>query len=179
MPAYLDHAATTPMRPEAIEAMQPYLAGTFGNPSASHRWGREARRALDDARDTMADVLGAQPGEVVFTSGGTEGDNQATAGVLARASGVAVCSAVEHHAVLEPVERSGGRVVPVGPDGRIDLDALAGALDEDVAVVSVMLVNNEVGVIQPFGEIAELVRQQAPRALLHTDAVQAFTWLDV
>jgi cysteine desulfurase len=179
MPAYLDHAATTPMRPEAVEAMMPFLADTFGNPSASHGWGRAARRALDDARDTMADVLGARPGEVVFTSGGTEGDNQAIAGVLGRVGGVAVCSAVEHHAVLEPVQRSGGRVVPVGRDGRIDLDALAGALDEDVAVVSVMLVNNEVGVIQPFGEIAELVRQRAPQAVLHTDAVQAFTWLDV
>ena len=179
MPAYLDHAATTPMRPEAIDAMMPFLADTFGNPSASHRWGREARRALDDARDTMADVLGAQPGEVVFTSGGTEADNQAIVGVLARTGGVAVCSAIEHHAVLEPVERSGGRVVAVGPDGRIDLGGLADALDEDVAVVSIMLVNNEVGVIQPFDQIATLVRQRAPRAVLHTDAVQAFTWLDV
>ncbi len=159
--------------------MLPFLADTFGNPSASHRWGREARRALDDARDTMADVLGAQPGEVVFTSGGTEADNQAIVGVLARQGGVAVCSAVEHHAVLEPVERSGGRVVPVGADGRVLLDQLAEALDEDVTVVSVMLVNNEVGVIQPFAEVAELVRQHAPRAVLHTDAVQAYTWLDV
>ncbi len=179
MPAYLDHAATTPMRPEAVEAMVPFLADTFGNPSASHRWGREARRALDDARDTMADALGARPGEVVFTSGGTEGDNQAIAGVLGRVGGVAVCSAVEHHAVLEPVGRSGGRVVPVGADGRVDLDALADALDEDVSVVSIMLVNNEVGVIQPFAQIADTVRRRAPRAVLHTDAVQAFTWLDV
>src|SRR6478609_7406103 len=168
------------MRPEAVEAMQPFLGGeVFGNPSGSHSWGRAARRALDDARDTMAEVLGAEPGEIVFTSGGTEADNQAIVGVLARTGGVAVCSAIEHHAVLEPVERSGGRVVAVGRDGRIDLGGLADALDEDVAVVSIMLVNNEVGVIQPFDQIATLVRQRAPRAVLHTDAVQAFTWLDV
>jgi len=179
MPAYLDHAATTPMRPEAIEAMLPFLADTFGNPSASHRWGRSARRALDDARDTMAEVLGAEPGEVVFTSGGTEADNHAIVGTLAGQGGVAVCSAVEHHAVLEPVEQSGGRVVEVGADGRVRLDALAAALGPDVRVVSIMLVNNEVGVVQPFTEIVELVREQAPQAVLHTDAVQALCWLDV
>ena len=179
MPAYLDHTATTPMRPEAIDAMLPFLDDRFGNPSAGHAWGRSARRALDDGRDTMASVLGAEPGDVVFTSGGTEADNQAIGGVLARRGGVAVCSAVEHHAVLEPVEQAGGRVVPVGADGRILLDALSDALDDDVSVVSVMLVNNEVGVIQPFNEIADLVRRRAPQAVLHTDAVQAVSWVDV
>ena len=176
---YLDHAATTPMRPEAVEAMLPFLAERYGNPSAAHRAGREARRALDDARETMAEVLGAAPGEVVFTSGGTEADNQAVTGVLARRGGTAVCSAVEHHAVLHPVEAAGGRVVGVDGDGVVDLDALADALGPDVSVVSVMLANNETGVVQPLADVAAVVAERAPQAVLHTDAVQAFLWLDV
>ncbi len=175
---YLDHAATTPMRPEAVQAMLPFLSERYGNPSAAHRAGREARRALDDARETMAEVLGAAPGEVVFTSGGTEADNQAVTGVLARRGGTAVCSAVEHHAVLHPVEAAGGRVVPVDADGIVDLDALADALDPDVSVVSVMLANNETGVVQPLADVAAVVAEHAPQALLHTDAVQAYLWLD-
>jgi cysteine desulfurase len=183
MSAYLDHAATTPMRPEAVEAMLPYLSERFGNPSGGHTLARDARRALDDARDQMAEALGCQPGEVVFTSGGTEADNQAVHGVLARQApagrSVAVAPAFEHHAVLHPVERAGGRIVAVGPDGVVDLDALAAALDPDVAVVSVMLANNESGVVQPLSQVADLVRRLAPGAVLHTDAVQAFLWLDV
>jgi len=168
------------MRPEAVEAMQPFLGGeVFGNPSASHRWGRAARRALDDARDTLAEVLGAEPGEIVLTSGGTEADNLAVLGVLERRPGSAVCSAIEHHAVLEPVEQVGGRVVAVDGRGVIDLDVLAATLDEDVSVVSVMLANNEIGTIQPLAAVAEVVRERAPRAALHTDAVQALAWLDV
>ncbi|MEJ7584994.1 MAG: cysteine desulfurase family protein, partial [Acidimicrobiales bacterium] len=178
--AYLDHAASTPMRPEAIEAMVPVLTDGVGNPSGSHRLARAARRALDDARDVMGDVLGCRPGEVVFTSGGTEADNQAITGMLVgRPGSVAVCSAVEHNAVLEPVHRAHGRVVRVDRSGRIDLDALAEALDLSVVVVSVMLANNEVGVIQPLGEVAEVMAERAPAAVLHTDAVQAFPWLDV
>jgi len=185
MSAYLDHAATTPMRPEAVEAMLPFLTGRFGNPSGGHARAREARRALDDARDQMAEALGCAPGEVVFTSGGTEADNQAVHGVLARQAAasagrtVAVATAVEHHAVLHPVERAGGRLVAVDRRGVVDLDALAAALGPDVAVVSVMLANNESGVVQPLAEVAELVRERAPGAVLHTDAVQAFLWLDV
>jgi len=183
MSAYLDHAATTPMRPEAVEAMLPFLTGRFGNPSGGHARGRDARRALDDARDQMAEALGCAPGEVVFTSGGTEADNQAVHGVLAAQAGagrtVAVASAIEHHAVLLPVERAGGRLVAVDRRGVVDLDALAGALGPDVAVVSVMLANNESGVVQPLAEVAEVVRERAPGAVLHTDAVQAFLWLDV
>jgi len=183
MSAYLDHAATTPMRPEAVEAMLPFLTGRFGNPSGGHARARDARRALDDARDQMAEALGCAPGEVVFTSGGTEADNQAVHGVLAAQAGagrtVAVASAIEHHAVLHPVERAGGRLVAVDRRGVVDLDALAGALGPDVAVVSVMLANNESGVVQPLAEVAEVVRERAPGAVLHTDAVQAFLWLDV
>lgn len=180
VPAYLDHAATTPMRPEAAEAMLPYLTGGYGNPSGSHRIARAARRDLDDARDIMAEALGCRPGEIVFTSGGTESDNQAVAGTLARRpSAGAVCSAIEHHAVLVPVGLAGGRLVDVHPDGQIDLDALAAALDPSVGIVSVMLANNEVGIVQPLADVAELMAERSPAAVLHTDAVQAFPWLDV
>jgi cysteine desulfurase len=179
--AYLDHAATTPMRPEAVDAMLPFLAGTFANPSGSHAGARAARRAVDDARDDLADALGCRPGEVVFTSGGTEADNQAVTGVLARRSSgsVAVATAVEHHAVLHPVEAAGGRIVAVDGRGVVDLEALAEALDPGVVMVSVMLANNEVGTVQPLAEVATLVRERAPRAVLHTDAVAAFLWVDV
>ncbi|HEX2698919.1 MAG TPA: cysteine desulfurase family protein [Acidimicrobiales bacterium] len=177
--AYLDHAATTPLRPEALEAMLPYLTDHFGNPSGSHAVSRAARAAVDSARATVATALGCQPGEVVFTGGGTEADNLALAGVVAKRGGTAVCSAVEHHAVLHATHALGGRVTGVGPDGVVDLDALVASLDETVSVVSVMLANNEVGIIQPLAEVAAAVRRLAPHAVLHTDAVQAFPWLDV
>ncbi len=182
---YLDHAATTPMRPEAVEAMLPYLSDTFANPSGSHAAAREARRALDDAREQVAEVVGVGPGEVVFTSGGTESDVTAITGAVeARiAAGdrdaVAVCAAAEHHAVLHPVEHLGGRVVAVDAVGRVDLDALAEVLDEHTAVVSVMAVNNEVGTITDLDAVAAVVREHAPTAVMHTDAVQAVTWLDL
>ena len=179
MPAYLDHAATTPMRPEAVTAMLPFLTEHFGNPSGVHAVARAARKALDDARDDVASALGCDPGEVVFTGGGTEADNLAIAGVVARRGGVPVCTAVEHHAVLHAVRALGGRVVGVDPNGAVNLDALAAALDDEVSVVSVMLANNEVGAIQPLAEVVELVAERAPRAVVHTDAVQAFPWLDV
>ncbi|HZQ87704.1 MAG TPA: cysteine desulfurase family protein [Acidimicrobiales bacterium] len=177
--AYLDNAATTPLHPEALAAMLPFLGDRFGNPSGVHAMARDARAALEEARDVAADCLGARPGEVVFTGGGTEADNLAITGVHGRCGGTVVCPASEHHAVLHTAATVGGRVVPVGPDGIVDLDALAGALDDDVTVVSVMLANNEVGTIQPLGQIAEVVRTHAPNAVLHTDAVQAFPWLDV
>ena len=193
MPAYLDHAATTPMRPEAVEAMLPFLTEHFGNPSGAHALARRARRALDEARDAVAGCLGARPDEVVFTGGGTEADNLALAGVVAKrggrvpaagreaAGGVGrvVCTAVEHHAVLHATQALGGEVAPVLPDGTVDLDALADLLGEDTAVVSVMLANNEVGTVQPLADVVALVRERAPRAVVHTDAVQAPTWLDV
>jgi cysteine desulfurase len=174
---YLDHAASTPVRPEAVEAMLPYLTDSYGNPSGAHAMARAARDAIDDVRAVMADALGCRPGEIVFTSGGTEADNAAVFGAAER--GLVVCSAVEHHAVLDPVHRLGGRVVGVRRDGVIDLDLLAAALDDSVAIVSVMLANNEIGTIQPLADVAQIVRERAPRAVLHTDAVQAFPWLDV
>ena len=176
---YLDHAATTPLRPEALEAMLPYLTEHFGNPSGSHALARRAKQAIEESREVVADALGARPGEVVFTGGGTEADNLAVTGVYEAVGGAVVCSAIEHHAVLHACRHLGGRVAPVGTDGVVDLDALARLLDHDVSLVSVMLANNEVGVVQPLDEVAALVRSRAPRAVLHTDAVQAFPWVDV
>ena len=159
--------------------MLPWLRGGFANPSGAHRPARRARRAIDDARDQFAAALGCDPGDVVFTSGGTESDNLAVRGVLDGAGGVAVCSAVEHPAVLQVVEAAGGRVVQVDRSGRVDLERMEAALDDDVSVVSVMTANNEVGTIQPVGEVVELVQRLAPRAMVHTDAVQAAGWLDL
>ena len=178
--AYLDHAATTPLRPEARAAMLPWLGGAFGNPSGAHPVARAARQAIDEARDTIAAVLGCAPNEVVFTGGGTEADNLAVRGVVAARPGAVLCSAVEHHAVLHPVEHVGGKTVPVDRRGRLDLDALADALDAHPAatLVSVMGANNEVGAIQPVAAAAQLVRERAPGAALHCDAVQAVAWLD-
>ncbi|MGH9127907.1 MAG: cysteine desulfurase family protein [Acidimicrobiales bacterium] len=177
--AYLDHAATTPMRPEAVAAMLAFLTDRFGNPSGSHSLARSARLALDEARDVMAEALGAAPGQVVFTSGGTEADNLAIGGVHAARGGVVVCPAAEHHAVLHAVAAAGGTVVGVGRDGSVDLGELAEALGPQTTLVSVMLANNEVGVVSPLGEVIALVRERAPEALVHTDAVQGFSWLDV
>jgi cysteine desulfurase len=181
---YLDHAATTPMRPEAIEAMVPYLRDDFANPSGSHRFAQRARRAVDESRDRVAAVVGCHPNEVVFTGSGTEADNTAVAGAVRHGGGVAVCSAVEHPAVLEVVARHGGVVVGVDSAGRVDLGELAAVIDravedDGVAVVSVMAVNNEVGSINDVPAVAEVVRRHAPDALLHTDAVQAACWLDL
>jgi cysteine desulfurase len=171
--AYFDHAATSPMRPEAVAAMLPHLGDQFGNPSGAHGLARAARAAIEDARDAMAAALGCDPGEVVFTGGGTEADNLA---VLGAPSGLRLCSAIEHHAVLHAVERAGGAPVAVGADGRVDLDDLRAKLAEDVSLVSVMLANNETGVVQPVDDVVSVVDG---RALVHTDAVAAFNWVDV
>ncbi len=195
--AYLDHAATTPMRPEAVEAMLPLLTERYANPSGAHRMARDANRALDEAREEMAELLGCAPGEVVFTSGGTESDNLAVFGAHPSATdakvgadGLVVCSAIEHHAVLDPVLALGGLTVGVDAAGCVDVDELAAVLDDAVAahdagegpgvrLVSVMAVNNEVGTVQPLARVAEVVRRHAPGALLHTDAVQGFCAFDL
>ncbi|HUZ19723.1 MAG TPA: cysteine desulfurase family protein [Acidimicrobiales bacterium] len=177
--AYLDHAATTPMRREAVAAMLPHLEERFANPSGLHAASRAARRALDEARDGLSASLGCEPGEVVLTSGGTESDNLAVLGVAGRRGGTVVVSAVEHRAVLRPAASVGARVVPVGADGRIDVAALAALLDPGVSLVSVMLVNSEVGVVQPVGDVVAAVRRLAPGALVHCDAVQGVLWCDV
>jgi cysteine desulfurase len=179
---YLDNAATTPVRPEVLEAMQPFLAGgVFGNPSSAHRFGREARAGVEQARARVGTALGVEPHEVVFTSGGTEADGLAVAGaaLAARIAGrpfrVAV-SAIEHKAVLGAahwIEALGGEaiVMPVDRRGLLDLGALDEALARGVAVVSVMWVNNEVGIVQDVATIAE--RCRAAGTPFHTDAVQA------
>jgi len=178
--AYLDHAATTPMRPEAVAAMLPFLTEHFGNPSGSHAVARRAKAALEDARDEVATALGCAPGEVVFTAGGTEADNLAIAGVVGRVGGRPACPATEHHAVLLTTEAFGGVVLPVGPAGVVDLDAMREVLaGGGLSVVSVMLANNEVGTIQPLEAVVDLVREVSPATAVHTDAVQAFPWMDV
>lgn len=182
--AYLDHAATTPMCPEAVAAMLPFMAEHYGNPSGGHSVARSALRALDEAREELAALFGASPGQLVFTSGGTEADNLAVLGVAAAGGGAPVpgsvlCSAVEHPAVLEACRAAGGRTIAVDTRGLVDLDALAAGLDESVRLVSVMLVNNETGARQPLEAVVSMVRERAPRALVHTDAVQAFAWADL
>ena len=186
---YLDHAASTPMRAEAVAAMLPFLSESFANPSGGHRAAQAAKTALEEAREVVAAALGAEPGEIVFTAGGTEADNLAIEGAAraaraaGRGDGVVTC-AFEHKAVLaacDRLEREGFHVtrVPATRAGLVDLDALAGALDERTVVVSVMLVNNEVGTIQPLERVAPLMAERAPHAVLHTDAVQAVPWVDV
>jgi cysteine desulfurase len=175
----MDHAATTPMRASAIEAMMPFLDAVYANPSGSHRFARLARKSVDEARDLIASIVGCKPGEVVFTGCGTESDNAAIIGVARRRGGVAVCPAAEHHAVLHCVEHLNGRVVDVDANGSVDLGALRAALDDSVGSVSVMAVNNETGVVTDMVAVSDLVRRHAPNAVLHTDAVQAACWIDL
>ena len=186
---YMDHAASTPMRPDAVAAMVPFLADHPGNPSGSHAAARAAKRALEEARERVAAILGARPDEVVFTGGGTEADNLAVKGgarAARRTDGLdgVVTTAFEHKGVLAAahrLEREGFRVAEaaITPAGLVDLDDLAARLDDATAVVSVMGVNNEIGTVQPLPEVAAIVHQRAPRARLHTDAVQAVPWVDV
>jgi cysteine desulfurase len=184
---FLDAAATTPLRREVLDAMWPYLSGEFGNPSSHHTLGEAAATALADARAAVARVLGCRPGEVTFTSGGTEADNLAVKGIaLARQAAdstlnrVAI-SAVEHPAVEESaryLERFHGftaDVVPVDGTGLLTPRALAAVLRPETALVSIMYANNEVGTVQPVSELAELAR--AHGIPFHTDAVQAAGWL--
>lgn len=167
------------MRPEALDAMLPWLRDRYGNPSGSHSLARAARKAIDEARDIVAQCVGSLAREVVFTGGGTEADNLAVTGVIARRGGTVVCSAIEHHAVLHPVTALGGKIAPVDQSGVIDLDALVELLDDQVSLVTVMLANNEVGMIQPLAEVIRVVREHAPGAVVHSDVVQAMPWLDV
>ena len=182
-PIYLDHAATTPVRPEVLEAMMPFYGPRFGNPSSVHAWGREARTALDEARERVARCLGASPDEICFTSGGTEADNIAVLGAWrarhtadATRNGI-LTSPIEHKAILGAVhqaarEGADERVATMLPTGVIDERSFDALLGTDTAVASVMWVNNEIGTIQPIAPLAE--RAKAAGALFHTDAVQAF-----
>lgn len=180
---YLDHAATTVMRPEARAAMEPFLDTEFGNPSGVHEVSREAKNAVEEAREQAATLIGAErPLEIVFTGGGTEADNLAIAGTaLADGNrGGVVTTAIEHEAVLETARfcrRLGCPVEEVGVDGmaRVSPDDVAAAVTAETAVVSVMLANNETGVVQPVRRVAEAAKGRRSDVVVHTDAVQAFT----
>lgn len=183
---YVDHAATTPMRPEVAEAMRPYEGDMFGNPSGVHGIARRAKDALEEARERVAQLLGCEPLEVVFTGGGTESDNLAVKGAAlasGRRGGV-VTVATEHEAVLQSAEflsRLGCPVtiVDVDENGLVAPEAVAAAVTGETAVVSVMWANNETGVIQPVSEVAAAVRRVSGSVVVHTDAVQAAVSEDV
>jgi len=185
-PIYLDHAATTPVRPEVLEAMAPFYGPRFGNPSSLHRWGREARAALDEARERLANCIGARSDEMCFTSGGTEADNLAILGAwrARRSEGrnAIVSDPIEHKAVLGAVHqaaREGAqeRLCRVTPDGVIDAESFAELTQSDVAIATVMWVNNEIGTVQPIAELASTTKSRG--VLFHTDAVQAFGKIEI
>ena len=180
-PVYLDHAATTPVRPEVREAMEPYFGPRFGNPSSIHRWGREARVALDEARERVAACLGAHTDEICFTSGGTESDNLAVLGAWRARHGegrnAVVSTPIEHKAVLAAVHqasREGAeeRLCAMTTDCIVDASSFTQHVRADVAIASVMWVNNEIGTIQPIEQLASYAKSEG--VLFHTDAVQAF-----
>jgi cysteine desulfurase len=180
-PVYLDHAATTPVRAEVVAAMMPFFGPRFGNPSSVHRWGREARAALDEARERVAACLGARPDEICFTSCGTEGDNFAILGAwrTARQRGrrAVVTSGIEHKAILGAVHQAGAegaeaRWLTVDATGTVDPASFRELVRDDVAVCSVMWVNNEIGTVQDIPTLAGAAHAQG--VTFHTDAVQAF-----
>jgi cysteine desulfurase len=183
-PIYLDHAATTPVRQDVLDAMLPFFGPRFGNPSSVHRWGREARVALDEARERVARCLGSHPDEISFVSGGTEGDNLAILGAWrARVSRTAIVTTpIEHKAILAAVHqaaREGAteRFLVVDRDGAVSRDDFAAQMRSDVALCSVMWVNNEVGTMQPIPALAEKARERD--IVFHTDAVQAFCTVSI
>ncbi len=179
---YLDNSATTPVSPKAAAAATEMMCNIFGNPASVHNLGYEAERTVDSARKTLARALGAQKEEVFFTSGGTEGNNLAVLGgatALRRSGNKVITTAVEHPSVLEAVKELQNRgfeavYLSVDKQGVISLDDLEQAVDEKTVLISVMLVNNETGAIQPVEAIREIVRRKNAPALIHTDCVQAF-----
>ena len=188
VPIYLDHAATTPLRPEALQAMLPFLGGEFGNPSSPHGYGRRARAALDEAHERIAAQINAGPREIILTSGGTEALNLALKGAAwagkTRGHRI-VTSAVEHHAVLhslQQLEKFGFEIVelPVDRYGRVDPDHVAGALNERTTVVAIQLANNEVGTLQPVTAIGKVVRAKGPKGCQFVvDAIAGAAWLPI
>lgn len=188
---YMDHAGTTPLAPEVLQAMTPYFTELFGNPSSIHTVGQEARYALDEARERVARVLNCRPRDVVFTSGGTESDNAAIVGgatALQETGNHVITSSVEHHAVLhtaQHLESQGFEVtyLPVDSNGVVQPEAVQRAITDRTTLVSIMYANNEIGVVNPIPEIAQVIRQRAAELsrtiLFHTDAVQAAGYLDL
>ena len=185
-PVYLDHAATTPVREEVLAAMLPFFGPRFGNPSSVHRWGREARTALDEARERVARCLGASADEVVFTSCGTEADNMALIGVWRARHGegrrAAVSTPIEHKAVLgalHQIAKEGGaeRLLAVDQSGRVTAGSVEALVRDDVAVCSVMWVNNEIGTMQDVAALAQKAKERG--VVFHSDAVQAFGKVEI
>lgn len=188
---YMDHSATTPVRPEALKAMLPYFTTDFGNPSSIYTIGQEARKAVDDARERIARILGARLSEIVFTSGGTESDNAALKGAafaLRSLGNHIITTSIEHHAVLHTcyqLEQFGFDItyLPVDEHGLIDPQEVVDAITDRTILVSIMMANNEIGTIEPIREITRLVKTEAKRRdrsiIMHTDAVQAAGFLDI
>ena len=188
---YMDHAATTPVRPEVMEAMLPYFSEKFGNPSSLYVLAQESRKAVDEAREAVAAVLGCRTSEVIFTSGGSESDNTALKGAAFALKGSGnhiITSSIEHHAVLHTcqyLEDSGFQVtyLPVDRDGLVDPDKVVQAITNGTILVSIMLANNEIGTVQPVTEMARRVKEAAKARgqtiVFHTDAVQAAGFLDI
>lgn len=175
---YLDYAATTPADPEVVAAMEPYFFEKFGNASSLHAYGQEAKKALEDSRQMLAEFINARPEEIVFTSGGTESDNSALLGVayaLEKKGNHIITSAIEHHAITEPakfLEKKGFKVtyLPVDKDGLVSPDELKKALTDKTILVSIMHANNEIGTIQPIAQLAKIAREKG--AYFHSDTVQ-------
>ena len=188
---YMDHASTTPVRPEVLDAMMPYFTESFGNPSSIYTLAQEGRKAVDESRDTLARVLGARRSEIVFTGGGTESDNAALKGVafaLRHVGNHVITTSIEHHAVLHTchqLEQFGFEVtyLPVDQYGMVNPEDVASSITDQTVLVSVMLANNEIGTIEPVAEIARRVKAEANRhgqtIAVHTDAVQAAGFLDL
>jgi len=178
-PIYLDHNATTPLRPEVLEAMLPYLQTHFGNPSSIHRTGRRAKQGLETAREQIAALIHCRPSEILFTSGGTESNNLALGGVLrsARARGShVVTTAIEHSSILEPLQALGpdgvdATLLPVNDEGRVEAGPLVAAIRSDTVLVSIGLANHEIGTIQPIIALSRITKER--KVPLHIDAVQA------
>ena len=178
--AYLDYAATTPVDPQVLAAMEPYFFEKFGNASSLHAYGQEAKKALEDSRQTLADSINAKPEEVVFTSGGTESDNFALLGVayaLEKKGNHIITSAIEHHAISEPakfLEKKGFKVTYLGvdKDGLVSGDDLRKVITDKTILISIMHANNEIGTIQPIAQLAQIAKEKG--ICFHTDAVQTF-----
>lgn len=186
---YLDHAAATPVDKRVLKAMQPYFSEQYFNPSALYLSGKAARKEIEAARGTVARHLGVRPGEIIFTSGGTESNNLAISGVMQMfPDGNMIVSAIEHESVLAPARRYQHKEAPVHPDGRADLPALQRLIDDKTVLISIMYANNEIGTIQPIAEAARLIKEVRDERMLkcnsrpiylHTDACQAANYLHV
>jgi len=178
--AFLDNNSTTIMAPEVLKAMTPYLCDTYGNASSMHYFGREAKKALENAREVIAKAINANPKEVMFNSGGTEGDNHALRGVAiakAKKGKHIITSSIEHHAVMnvaKRLEKEGYEVtyIPVDQYGRVNPEDVASSIRDDTILISVMMANNEVGTLQPIEQIGQIAKQN--KITFHSDAVQAF-----